>query len=231
MKPTLQQLAVLWFLLYLACAQNLTNPSGKVYPDTASSGILFQARQILSNLRSTQYSHRPMVDAKTGTYRLDCSALAEYLIRFSSAQALTMVAADAGHRRRAKNFYDTIANAPLIQYSSGWQIIPSLLSARPGDFIVWRKNPMPPKGDTGHILMVMQKPVRESQTRVRVAVLDASRSGHAHDTRKPGDSGVGTGTMWFRVDGHGAPVAVYWSNPLASPKVYTTVIGRVVEAP
>ena len=231
MKPTIQRVAVIWLALNLFYGQSFSDQTGGTLHSTASTRVVYQARQILSNLRSTRYSHRSMVDEKTGTYRLDCSALAAYLLGAASPCALDAVAADTGHPRRAKNFHDAIAIAPLDRTGPGWQRIPSLLAARPGDFIVWRKNPMPPKGDTGHIMVLMEKPVPENRPLVRVVVLDASRSRHARDTRKPKESGVGMGTMWFRVDASGAPLAMHWSDPQAPPKAYPTVIGRVVDQP
>ena len=109
---------------------------------------------------------------------------------------------------------------------NGWQRIVRLMDAKPGDLIAWRKDPLPTKGNTGHIVMVMGKPVTEKDGAVHIQILDASKRGHAHDTRKKGASGVGLGSMWFRVDEAGAPIAYHWSNPKRKPSVRPIAIGR-----
>jgi hypothetical protein len=105
------------------------------------------------------------------------------------------------------------------------------MEAEPGDFIVWRRNPTPLKRNTGHIVIVMEKPVKEKDGGIRVVVLDSSRSRHARDTRQKGDSGVGVGIMWFRVDESGVPIAIHWSSRKRKPKIYPIVIGRAIDIP
>jgi hypothetical protein len=105
------------------------------------------------------------------------------------------------------------------------------MDAEPGDLIAWRKDFVPQKGNTGHIVIVLEKPVKEKDGAIRIIALDSSRSGHAQGTRKKGTSGVGLGFMWFRVDEAGAPIAIHWSNRKRKPKTYPIVIGRAIDIP
>ena len=60
------------------------------------------------------------------------------------------------------------------------------MDAEPSDFIIWRRKPIHLKGNTGHIVIILEKPVKEKDDCIRVVVLDSSRSRHARDTRKKG---------------------------------------------
>ena len=191
-------------------------------PPTLEAG-----RRILSNLRETRYDHRQAIDETRGIYRLDCSALACLILSSSAPESLAAVPVDPRHSHaRAKNFCNTFLRAPTDRPRNGWLRVRRVIDARPGDFIAWKKDPMPPKGNTGHIVMVLERPVREADGTVRVRVLDASSGRHANDSRKKGETGIGTGTLWFGVDGSGAPVSVYWSSRKRPPVRCPIAIGR-----
>jgi hypothetical protein len=222
------------FLLAAACFIHTAlaqQPGIEVYP-SVQSRVLYQAEQLLAELQSTQYRHITEVNEKEGIFRMDCSGLVCYILSRAAPGALSAVPLDSGHSHaRAWNFFNTIQQASAAQPHNGWQRIDRLIEARPGDFMVWRKKPVSKKGNTGHIVMVVQSPVAENDGLVRVVVLDSTRSGHAYDTRKKGQSGVGTGVMWFSVDRAGAPIALIWSDPKKPPQPYPIVIGRVAEVP
>ena len=184
--------------------------------------------QILSELKSTRYSHKTMVDEDAGMYHLDCSGLACYVLKHVAPKALAAVPKDGRPRARAKDFYEAFSSAPINESGNGWQRIVRLLDAEPGDVIAWRKDPLPPKGNTGHVVIVMGKPVADGKNTVRVRICDSSKSRHAQDTRAKGDTGIGVGVMWFRVDDNGAPIAVHWSRPKRKPVPYPIAIGRAL---
>lgn len=196
---------------------------------TPASRIVDQTRYILSNLKSTRYSHKTKIDEQFGIYITDCSALVCHVLEKVAPVSLAVVTVDPNHRyARAKNFFDAFQNAPIKGAQGGWQRIERLMDAKPGDIIAWRKDPMPPKGNTGHVVVLMEMPIKARNGVVRVTVMDASKSGHGCDTRKKGESGVGLGTMWFRIDDDGAPTALHWSSLKRKPKKYPIAIGRAV---
>jgi len=199
---------------------------------TASSRILTQAKKILTNLKETEYSHKTVVDEKRGFYGFDCSGLVVFVLKEAAPYALSQVDVDSGHHRaRAVNFFDVIRNAPEDRSRNGWLFIRRLIDAEPGDFIVWRYPVISEKGTTGHMVIVLEKPVQEDSDSVNVTVMDAARSGHADDSRPEGSKGVGVGRIRFKVNENGAPVSFYWSKMSKDPKGYPIVIGRVVDIP
>ncbi|UCG67214.1 MAG: hypothetical protein JSW12_09610 [Deltaproteobacteria bacterium] len=232
MKKAFIQLFIFSLALFYFYEPALSEQGITIEPQSSASRILYQAKQILSNLKSTHYSHKTDVNENSGSYILDCSALVCYILGRAAPGSLASIPVDPTHRHaRAKNFYDTFSNAPTTSAKNGWQRIVRLMDAEPGDLIAWRKDPVPQKGNTGHIVIVLEKPVKEKDGAIRIIALDSSRSGHAQGTRKKGDSGVGVGIMWFRVDEAGAPIALHWSNRKRKPETYPIVIGRAIDIP
>ena len=108
--------------------------------------------------------------------------------------------------------------------------VPTMAEAMPGDFIAWRRKVIL-KGDTsGHVMLIMKRPVREENGSYRVEVMDSSSTRHAEDTRGTGQSGVGVGTLWFEVDDEGKPVCYRWSDRSKKCNTVPIAIGRAAEA-
>jgi len=229
MKKCIIQIALIFLFLFFPSGSCPSEQKITSVSPSSSSRVFNEARRIVSNLRSSRYSHKARVDEKSGTYILDCSSLACYILKRAAPASLSLVTADANRTHaRAANFYDTFLEAPTKDTRKGWQRVLKLVEAEPGDFIAWKREPCPRKGSTGHVAIVMKRPVKEKDGAVRVVILDSSRSGHARDTRRKGDSGVGVGTVWLRVDKSGAPVAVYWSSRKKKPRTCPIAIGRVM---
>ena len=107
-------LVVIFFLPLLLQCQSAPPQAMTSGGNTPAAGILRKARQILTNIKSTRYSHRTVVDEHSGVYVFDCSALVCHILEQAAPQALDVVTVDPGHKRaRAKNFYDTFVNAPM----------------------------------------------------------------------------------------------------------------------
>jgi hypothetical protein len=104
-----------------------------------------------------------------------------------------------------------------------------LADARPGDVIAWRHE-KPKPGNTGHVVIVDQRPVVEEDGLVRVVIIDSTTKPQVDDTRAKGTSGVGRGTMWFKVDAEGRATAHIRGSRTAKPKSEAISIGRAVPA-
>jgi hypothetical protein len=102
-----------------------------------------------------------------------------------------------------------------------------LMDARPGDVIAWRKE-KPRPGNTGHVVIVDQRPVLEDGGLVRVVVIDSTTKPLVDDTRAPDTSGIGRGSMWFKIDDEGRPVAHLRRSRTAEPVVESISIGRAL---
>lgn len=199
---------------------------------SASPLVIAEAQQILLYFKSSRYSHKTIVDEEEGLYALDCSGLVHLILSRVAPKSLSKVPVDSGHARaRAINYYNVFIKAPLSNSRSGWQRIPRLLDAEPGDFIAWRKKKIPYQGSTGHIVIVYQKPIMAEDNTVRVVVLDSTRSNHAQDTRQQGESGIGVGIIRFITDEIGAPVSFFWSDRSKKPKKLPIAIGRALYIP
>ena len=85
------------------------------------------------------------------------------------------------------------------------------------------------KKDTGHVVIVSQKPVQEESHLFRIRVIDASKGKHANDTREEGIDGIGSGDMWFSINDNGSPIGLYWSSKEKKESQYPIAMGRVLQ--
>ena len=229
MRKASVQLFISFLVLFYFCKPALSEQSIGTEPQSLGPRVLCQAKQILSSLKSTHYSHKSNVNESSGLYIFDCSALVYYILGRAAPGSIASVPVDPNHRHaQAKNFYDTFSNAPTMNAKDGWQRIIRLMDAEPGDLIAWRKDPVAQKGNTGHIVIVLEKPAEEKDGAIRITAFDSSRTGHAQDTRRKGTSGVGSGVMSFRVDEAGAPIALHWSSPEKKQITVPIAIGRAM---
>src|SRR6185295_2011192 len=111
----------------------------------------------------------------------------------------------------------------------GWEHVGRIVDARPGDVIAWRHE-VPKPGNTGHVVIVDQKPVVESDGKVRVDVIDSTTLPSADITGDKGKSGIGRRTMWFTVDKQGRAEGYIRGSRNAKPKVEAISIGRALPA-
>jgi hypothetical protein len=137
---------------------------------------------------------------------------------------------DGRKRPLAMDYEKGFAKAPEKADGNGrWQQVVRLIDARPGDVIAWRRE-KPKPGNTGHVVIVDQRPVVEEDGLVRVVVIDSTTKPQVDDTRAKGTSGIGRGTMWFTVDKEGRAVGSVRGSRTAKPKIEATSIGRALPA-
>lgn len=191
--------------------------------------IIAEARRILADAKTSEYSHKTKVDEETGSYAFDCSGLALLILKQVAPEQLALVRAQGRNRPRAVEFHQAFtAASPDEKQAKGWQRIDKLLEARPGDIIAWRKEEIIPGDSTGHVMLIDQPPVEEKNGRIRVVVIDSTSSLHADDSRGKGESGIGRGTMWFSVDATGKPTGYRWRARNGALHEAPIAIGRAV---
>lgn len=185
---------------------------------------------VFTSMQHTRYEHKTAIDETNGIYHVDCSSFVGFLLQKSSLQAYTALSIDKGHARpRAQNFYDFFASLNENEQKEGWQGIKAMQSLQTFDIIAWKYDARLGKKDTGHMVIVYEKPIKEADGRYRVRVLDASKGTHANDSRaQKSEGGIGTGVMWFRVDEEGKPFGVYWSDRSKSMSRHQISMGRVL---
>jgi len=205
------------------------------------------AALILQNTRHTHYQHNPVIDPATGTYKLDCSEFVSYVLHGVTPQNYARIPREPKQPcPRAFEYcdylesltYDTthgwqrtyeIDGALVYEAAQGWRRIERLADARRGDVIAWRFARWASEADTGHVLLVAEKPTKVGSWLTAVRVFDSSRIPHFEDSRERSgafESGVGTGTLMFHVDRAGVPTAVQF-GPSDRFHALPIVIGRL----
>jgi hypothetical protein len=190
--------------------------------------VLAEARRIMTTMRSSRYSHTTKVDEKAGSYAVDCSGLVAIILKTVAPEHLAAIPKDGRARPRAVEFHDAFVKAGEAQNVRGWQRVPKLMDARPGDLIAWRKKEIEPGESTGHIMVVAEPPVQERRDRVRVAIIDSTSTQHGDDTREGTDHSIGQGTVWFEVDEQGQPTGYRWRSRSGSLHRPPIAIGRAI---
>jgi hypothetical protein len=179
-----------------------------------------EVQRELKAMRVTRYQHTTSVDENSGSYFYDCSGLLDYAVgRVRPADlkpiphtSVRSLAADIeGYLHRG-------LTGPI----EGWQALTRVDALGPGDVVAWQATEDSRTGDTGHVMVVLDAPTpnsgRAAEWLVRVA--DSTLSPHALDSRHPGTTGLGSGTIGLLVYESGAPTAFYWRggvSPQAKP--------------
>jgi hypothetical protein len=220
-------------------------PRGDRPANAAARSVHDEATRILKSIKTTKYQHRTEMDEEKGMYRCDCSGLVGYILNRSVGADGSGALGDGRKRPLAMDYEKFFAAAPTKAPSphplpgggrqgegskARWQRIERLVDARPGDVIAWRKE-KPRPGNTGHVVIVDRRPVLEDDGLVRVVFIDSTTRPMVDDTRPEGTSGVGRGTMWFKVDAQGRPSAHIRGARTGEPKVEAISIGRALPAP
>ncbi|HEX3601951.1 MAG TPA: hypothetical protein VHU84_17490, partial [Lacipirellulaceae bacterium] len=108
-----------------------------------------------------------------------------------------------------------------------WVQIVKLEDARPGDVIAWRLA-VPKPNDTGHVVIVDERPVVEGDGIVKVVAIDSTVLPSADITAEKGKTGIGRRTMWFTVDKDGRPTGYIRGSRTSKPKTDAISIGRAL---
>jgi hypothetical protein len=188
--------------------------------------LVAAARQMISDFKVTRYSHRTLIDRDRGVCEVDCSGFLVALLRQTSPQHLRQIST---HHKRplAEDFYSAFSGKNG-ERPTGWQPIKRVQDVEPGDVIAWLKQERQPGDNTGHVMLVEQKPAAESPNQFRVRVLDSTAHGHGSDSRIEGKSGIGGGTLWLDVDSEGRPIGYRWKSRRGTLHQAPIAIGRAV---
>lgn len=188
--------------------------------------MLAAARQMISDFKVTRYSHKTFIDRDRSICEVDCSGFIVTLLKQTSPNHLRQIA--TRHKRPlAEDFYETFA-PDGGEVPRGWKPIERLRDVEPGDIIAWIKLDREPGDNTGHVVLVEEKPTAESRDQFRVRVLDSTAHGHGQDTRPEGTSGIGRGTIWLAVDDDGQPIGFRWKSRNGRLHEVPIAIGRAV---
>lgn len=194
-----------------------------------ADSMIEEANKILSNKRISAYNYKKSIDEKEGIYIFDCSTFVSFVLQKSSPEALHALRVDENHTHaRAKNFYEFLSTLAEGERAQGWMGVRQMQNVQVGDVIAWKYDPKLKKRDTGHVVIVYEKPVLEEVGLWRVRVLDSTKGRHAQDTRGENENGLGLGIMWFRVNQEGFPIALHSSDKTKKPIRRDIAMGRVL---
>lgn len=176
----------------------------------AGGKLLALITRIRESMRDTKYQARTQVRAADGYYAWDCSGMTTWLLKKSAPRALRAV---NSVRPVARDYYRTIARAPVDRPRKGWQRVAHVRDARPGDLFAFLRSPLSVSKITGHVGVLVGTPVAVPymENAWAVRILDSTRAPHQDDTRiDDPEGGFGFGTMLFVTDDTGEVQGYGW---------------------
>ena len=227
------------------CAGGSTEPGVAGVPGSASSAgtsdtaagspvapaqsLIAEIDRELGAMRSTRYQHTTLVDEGRGSFMYDCSGLLDYALGRVAPGAVGVLPTSTSARPLAGDI-ERYLHRGLTGPIGGWQALPRVDQLRPGDVIAWQATEDSRTGDTGHVMVVHATPVpnpaRPHEWLVQVA--DSTLNPHALDSRKPAETGLGTGRIGLVVDEQGAATAFYWRGAISEHAKATEIsLGRL----
>jgi hypothetical protein len=153
-------------------------------------------------------------DPQRGIYIVDCSGYVDHALSVVYPKAyLSLVDSTGTEKPNTMQYYDFFkglsdGNEDANQH---WSKVEDIEKLRPGDILVFRYKNRHGEMTGGHVMFVMEKPVRD-QDAYLVSVADSAPVGHSDDTRSPHVSGIGIGTILLKVNPKtGEPSAYAWN--------------------
>ncbi len=148
-------------------------------------------------------------DSSRGIYIVDCSAYVDHTLRSVYPNAyLSLVNSTGSDKPNTLNYYDFFKG--LSDNDEFWSKVEDVEQLQPGDILVFRYKNKLGRSTGGHVMVVMNKPIRDGDT-FTVSVADSAASGHSQDTRPGGLSGIGMGKLLLKINPDtGQPSAFAW---------------------
>lgn len=192
--------------------------------------LLVEAERQLSLLHTSVYQHRTDVDEGSGRFNYDCSGFLDYTLQKISPEAYTEIpiSKQSSKRPLAQDFYKLFSHVP--KKSVHWERIRKVRHIRAGDIVVWLRPSESDSKNTGHVMVVKAQPsVNPNQTdEFLVPVVDSTSSPHAQDSRRKGQTGLGSGVIGVIVDSKGEPMAFHWRGGESKREEKTSIaFGRM----
>jgi hypothetical protein len=197
-------------------------------PGTNRENLADAAQHLFSDMRETHYQHKTHVERAEGVYDMDCSGFVDYLLKRIAPGQFGQLHVEPGHARPRATMYFQLLHDLLKQPLRGWTAVRQLAHAQRGDVIAWELQASTQgPGDTGHVVIVAAAPIQVTEMIYRVEVYDSSGIRHDDDSRPEQTSGIGRGTITFRVNEKGEPIAFQF-NSRAHFHEEPIAIGRLV---
>lgn len=195
-----------------------------------SEKIIAAGRKMVRDFPESSYSHKTRIDAAAGICEVDCSAFVATVVKSVSPGHIEGLPLKKSGRKRplAEDFYAGFVQAAEGRLP-GWEAVTGVSDARPGDVLAWYKEDHKQGENTGHVMLIEERPVDEGQGKWRVRIMDSTSTPHAQDTRPSGKSGMGSGTIWLDVDNTGQIRGYRWKSATGKLNENPIAIGRAVK--
>jgi hypothetical protein len=202
-------------LLNLICGLILMSSSRPhaAHPRTrATERIIRLIQKIERNMKVSKYQHKTRVRVMAGEYKFDCSGMASWILKRAAPRAFEAIDAPNDKRPLARHFYKTIAKIPRGKQRGPWMRLSSIENAGPGDIIAWIRPKWFPSKSTGHVAFILDAPRPNTGPvpGLLFRIADASKFRHEDDSRTPGETGFGVGTLLVPTDAEGDPIGYGW---------------------
>ena len=172
-------------------------------------------------------------DPSRGVYVLDCSGYVDNILQTIYPEAYSNLVNYTGSEKPTTQHYSQFIKGLTEDPSDYWNKVDHIEQLRAGDILVFRYKNSRGRETGGHVMVVMDKPVREDGDFL-VRVADSAPAGHSEDTRQSHTSGIGIGTLLLKANPKtGHPSAFAWkvgscwkknvSFAMARPIANTTV--------
>ncbi|OGT57627.1 MAG: hypothetical protein A3F14_04820 [Gammaproteobacteria bacterium RIFCSPHIGHO2_12_FULL_43_28] len=195
---------------------NTASPPATVESNSLASALTQRLTQFAyESVHTFRYSSYKFggtyFDLARGIYILDCSSYVDFILRKAYPNAYQyLVNATGADRPTTSHYYDFFNNlsSRSKQY---WRKVEQVGQLRSGDIIVFRtKNQY--GNESGHIMIVMDKPVLHNNNAFQIRVADSAPNRHSQDTRSAHQSGIGIGTVLLKADPNTyEPFAYAWT--------------------
>lgn len=175
----------------------------KTYMDLAPTPkrhtIVNFVHQLVENIKYSAYKlGGTRFDARRGIYVVDCSSYVDRILKTVHPRAFARLVHYSGSAKpTTRDFYQFFNNL-TDEPQTYWDTVDDISKLRPGDLLVFRYRNEPENITKGHIVIVMDNPQRVNDT-YRVRISDSAPVRHSNDTRMRRVSGIGIGTMLFKV--------------------------------
>lgn len=225
---------IISFLLMTACCILHTARAGEltIMPSPSLGQRLVEyVKGIVYNSSYSSYKlGGSYFDAANGVYIVDCSNFVDNLIRDIYPNAYSKLVDRAGTEKpTSRSYYDFFTNLENIR-THYWNPVKRVDELRPGDILVFRPNPALSEESTGHVMVVMSKPSKATNSFL-IRVADSSPFRHSQDTRQLHVSGIGIGTMQLKANPKtGQPYAYAWQVGSRWTESMKIAMGRPIEA-
>jgi cell wall-associated NlpC family hydrolase len=149
-------------------------------------------------------------DSRHGVYVLDCSSYVDHLLEQATPNAyFSLVNSTGADKPTTQHYYDFFTDL-TSDNNYYWNKVEDVDQLRAGDILVFRYTNHMGNQTGGHVVVVMDKPIRDTNV-FFLRVADSAHSRHSQDTRQRHESGIGIGTMLLKVNPKtGQPSAVAW---------------------